>query len=251
MEKATRSTSEIRQIIEEEISKNPNIGFIKNNDFFVEISMNSEFNKYNYIIVISIAFLIIPDFFLIDKLGPDNIFSKIIFIFNPLTLMFLCLIFSLFFKHYLVFNINNYEFKTSSYLLNKYHFPSLDSNFIDSKEIKGIILDTNIIIERNNKSLIDSIKISLNDNTEKELYNRQQLVFDNINSKYSHETAIELCLLFSNFLNLEFEDRSNIKEIVENEKEIEKTIKDLPYVYALALLCVLIFIIIILLCIFY
>ena len=227
------SSSEIRQIIEEEIRKNPNIGFIKNDDFFIEISINSRFNNYYQFIVLSIPCLIIPEFLLMDKLGPKSIFSKILFIFNPLTLMFFCFIISLLFKHYLVFNLNNYEFKTSTYYLNKYHLPSLDSNFIDSREIKRILLETDIHYHyKSGKSCSDLIKITLNDDTEKELFDRQQLVSNKINSKYSHKTAIEICLLFSKCLNIEFEDRSNLKEIEEHEKKVEKSISLLPYVYA-------------------
>ncbi len=223
MKKVTRSSSEIRQIIEEEISKNKALGFIKNNQLFMNVDTNTLlYSPMNFLYFI-VGILSIPFIFNINA-----VFTKddLLVIFIPMTLAFILLLIQVFCFHYLIYDFVNSEFYTSSYLFNYFHLSLIDSNFIKSQKIKKLILETKYVSAGKRAILCDKILVLLNTDVEEELTEIMPSI------RY-HDISMERCILFSKCFNVDFAVRGEVKEIERIKKSNELGKKFLPYFFIL------------------
>lgn len=223
MKKVTISSSEIRQIIEEEISKNNALGFLKDNLFFMKVDINSRIYspmKFLYMIEFILAF---PFFFNIKYFYTKD---YLIVIFIPMILCFILFLLYLFCSHYLIYDFANSEFYTSSYLFNVFPLSFIDSNYIKSRKIKKLILETKYVSAGNSAILCDKILVLLNTDVEEELTEIMPSI------RY-HDISMERCILFSKCFNVDFAVRGEVKEIERIKKSNELGKKFLPYFFIL------------------
>ena len=133
-----RTSSNIREIIEEEIKNNQQFGFIKDNMLFMNVDSNPIlFAPLPFLFWLQIIFLI-PIFILDNKTLLE--FQFVYFLILPCFLFLFLMLVNSVCSHFLIYDFKNEYFYTISYLLKIIQLKILNSYKISSKNIKKIIL---------------------------------------------------------------------------------------------------------------
>lgn len=207
----TSSSIKIREIIEEEINANPELGFIEDNLFFMKVDANPLYYSFANYLNLFIVILTIP-IFLSIKIVPYDVY--VFFMSIPLVLILIIVLYHFLCNHYLIYDLNKNLFYSSSILFNGKPLSILDSNYVEAQEIKKIILDINYFNTGRNSFLCDKFIVLLKNNTEEELTTIMPSL------KY-HEISMERGILFSKCFNVDFSVRGNLKayeDMKENQK---------------------------------
>lgn len=206
-----KSQEKIIQIIEKAISDNPKIGSLKDG-LFIMPAVWSPINRsmplfFLFIFIITLPILLTT--VSLEKYVFDLIMFSYIFL---LFLIFLLL--NVFSYHYLILDIKNNEFYTSSKLFNKISF--WITNYVKTKSIKKIILKSGDVCLGGKAGNIfcDSI-IVLSSNKEEiplsELYP----------PSVHHDILVERCKLLSKCLEVEYQQKG--EEELKNYIKLSKT----------------------------
>ena len=186
-----KSTAEIRELIEEAISKNKDIGFLDNGLFYMEVYSNP--NIYLPMKIMASVMALIGFFgsLFMKEIPREYYWLYFLLVSIPFLIVLLLCCFSLLCSHYLVFDINNNKFVTLTKLFNKYIVDIFTSDPVYAVYIKKIILST--ICE--NRALTDIILVELDNGEEFGLTSSIALMH--------HENLKEKCLLLSECLDVD------------------------------------------------
>lgn len=218
-----RTPSDIREIIEEELKNNQQLGFIKDDLLFMNVDANPIlFAPLPFFYCVQV-FLLIPLFLMDNKTLIESQYLYYAFV-PGFLILFLLLVNSLC-SHYLIYDFKNECFYTISCLLEIIQLKILKSYNISSKNIKKIILQ--VTDSLGTKKIIASDRIFLILNHDIKMVLAEYMPC----TKY-HEISMQRCLLFSKCFNVDFQ-AIGLEVLERDKKRREKIKKSISYLLLL------------------
>ena len=226
------TTSDIREIIEEEIKNNPKIGFIKNDLFFMKVDANPIlFAPLNLLYWLQIL-LCVPLFLIEKKVLIENDYAFYALI--PCILIFILLFVNSICSHFLIYDFKNECFYTISCLLHITQLKIIKSYNISTQNIKRIILQIQNYYAGKKTILYERIILYLNHNIE-------MVLADFLPCTSYHEITLQRCILFSKCFNVDYKV-IGIEKYERMIKSFEDSKKNLPFFIILLIIIALVII---------